>query len=1448
MFTSNLNNITIEEINNDVTINGNLKAININCDQLTTNKLIFSEVVDINTTNVTATNINATKLNNLNIGSHVAAHNKSIVHTGRTLEDESSDNKAVETALGIAYNPAILFPLSFLPSSINPIQLVHTKHLDESLLTKSLFINGQIGLNIEELNNLGSSIISSIGSGILSQLTDGTININVNAFLNNTSTNTLQLRNLSNLITSSALSKITARDSNNNIINNIHYLAPNLFITTDAQGYLINPLNAPFNNFDEWKSWKQGKDAEKILNDLKNTEQDARLTTREAKDGLQDIELVRLETIKLDKPVFDALELKMTEYFSANTAKDILQEEEITSLELRKLDKTIYNADRQNWDLIRNLFPFALSGDIWRRTGVLYLDENGMIRTTSWPSYDIFRLFDDRIGQLMDGQILNRVLGLVGLGVGVATIGGELTSWLSGGAQTIVKDIPKEISDVADLANTSKALADTAKSTADAANSTASFAQTVANAASNVANVLKSAFNVESSQVRYSPLESSEPPQFADNFTFFQNAKVTKAPDNTLPASAGDLKFSAQGLRHTPTLDEKTSETLFQESNPAYILIEGGKYKNNQSLHGGIHFFTNNQMRMQVKESGSIKIGNIEDIEATIASLQSSTFDYNNYYNKSEIDFKTRQLQGVPHQGSQGYAITWNESPSGQTKQNTIKLETTGQDEYIAVQSWVLNELNSYYNKNYIDSTFNNFYTKSETDNLIIINYYDKLYIDEFFYNKTQIQNLNYVNTTSLNDALNTLHTTIQDNFYTKSEANENFYFKSEVDSTINNSLSQYYNKQETENTFYSKTSANNTFYKKNQDLNIGENILYFVNAQHKIRNYNKYNTGHILEYQSMQHEFRGTDGNYTDVYVRDVVLNNNSLTTRLNTIESDVSYVSNDLATNYYTISNINSFNFVNSTNLNNSLSQYYTKNQVDSFNFINSTNLNNSLSQYYTKTQIDSFDYINSTTLNNSITTVNTNLSILSSELTNNYVNVFGAQFINGTKTFTNKIVCMNGDEASLTLSNNITGYGGFASPFVDFLGGYNTDSTPFYNIESYARKAGPPLINCRLSFNRNRGYPIDMYGLTNFFKSVNIKDGLYLSLGNNFNDSMTLSYNSNKSYFDVGTYGLEIRRNDGTGNLTNIINIESTNTMTIFQNTKVLGKTLQLESANNYDGTNNIIFAHNDVSDFTRIKQYTKLDSTSGNAVMAFRFMKPSDHTVTTSDTLCFSNNQVGNNAKLGVGVNIPETTIHLKDVNPTIRFESTFMNSSFQIQAFNSFLYFFRFNGSNYSVISHIDDDGDYIKDSDLNLKKNIEKLNNNKSLQKVLNARTVHYQFKSSEREKIKIGLIAQEELKNNPDCVSAVYIPEQKINHLAINYDDYIIHLIGAVQEIYKRISYSEVKPSIIVKNSELTNTNELLERIEALEKKNHELESMLNDQQKAINTMKKALKEIKKV
>jgi hypothetical protein len=141
-------------------------------------------------------------------------------------------------------------------------------------------------------------------------------------------------------------------------------------------------------------------------------------------------------------------------------------------------------------------------------------------------------------------------------------------------------------------------------------------------------------------------------------------------------------------------------------------------------------------------------------------------------------------------------------------------------------------------------------------------------------------------------------------------------------------------------------------------------------------------------------------------------------------------------------------------------------------------------------------------------------------------------------------------------------------------------------------------------------------------------------------------------------------------------------------------------------------------------------------------------------------------------------------------------------------------------------------GGWTNISDERYKNNIKSLKTESSLKRVLALRPCTYRrnfcekqasVPIEEKEKQHIGFIAQEVKNSNPHCVSEVEDQEVNEKRMGINYNDYIIHLVGAVQEQQKMISALQAETAL--RTSEVKDLqaqvefltikmNELLEKI----------------------------------
>jgi hypothetical protein len=123
-------------------------------------------------------------------------------------------------------------------------------------------------------------------------------------------------------------------------------------------------------------------------------------------------------------------------------------------------------------------------------------------------------------------------------------------------------------------------------------------------------------------------------------------------------------------------------------------------------------------------------------------------------------------------------------------------------------------------------------------------------------------------------------------------------------------------------------------------------------------------------------------------------------------------------------------------------------------------------------------------------------------------------------------------------------------------------------------------------------------------------------------------------------------------------------------------------------------------------------------------------------------------------------------------------------------------------------------------SDERCKKDINDLSTKKSLQRVLKCKPKYYKrilkepkgenpipLRQQDIDRVDIGLLAQEVLEYNPHCVSTWQDDTEdgeKVERLGLAYQDFIIHLIGSVQEQQKQIDTQQAK---IEEQSQAINT-----------------------------------------
>ena len=115
---------------------------------------------------------------------------------------------------------------------------------------------------------------------------------------------------------------------------------------------------------------------------------------------------------------------------------------------------------------------------------------------------------------------------------------------------------------------------------------------------------------------------------------------------------------------------------------------------------------------------------------------------------------------------------------------------------------------------------------------------------------------------------------------------------------------------------------------------------------------------------------------------------------------------------------------------------------------------------------------------------------------------------------------------------------------------------------------------------------------------------------------------------------------------------------------------------------------------------------------------------------------------------------------------------------------------------------------FVSVSDEREKEDIKPLKTTRSLERVLACKPMTYKRKCTDpltteetKNKNHIGLIAQQTCESNPHCVST-WENEEKEERLGIQYNDYVVHLIGAVQEQQKQITSLEA--TVLAQNNKL--------------------------------------------
>jgi hypothetical protein len=112
------------------------------------------------------------------------------------------------------------------------------------------------------------------------------------------------------------------------------------------------------------------------------------------------------------------------------------------------------------------------------------------------------------------------------------------------------------------------------------------------------------------------------------------------------------------------------------------------------------------------------------------------------------------------------------------------------------------------------------------------------------------------------------------------------------------------------------------------------------------------------------------------------------------------------------------------------------------------------------------------------------------------------------------------------------------------------------------------------------------------------------------------------------------------------------------------------------------------------------------------------------------------------------------------------------------------------------------DGNFINASDIELKTNIETINN-EQINNTLNLKTYSYTFKDDPTNKLHFGLIAQEVEENMPNLVinKPNLQDNNSKNYKGVNYLEMIPLLLNIVQKQQKEINLLQTKLNAILKN-----------------------------------------------
>jgi hypothetical protein len=157
-------------------------------------------------------------------------------------------------------------------------------------------------------------------------------------------------------------------------------------------------------------------------------------------------------------------------------------------------------------------------------------------------------------------------------------------------------------------------------------------------------------------------------------------------------------------------------------------------------------------------------------------------------------------------------------------------------------------------------------------------------------------------------------------------------------------------------------------------------------------------------------------------------------------------------------------------------------------------------------------------------------------------------------------------------------------------------------------------------------------------------------------------------------------------------------------------------------------------------------------------------------------------------LNIGFNEGANWGHIVCLQPSVAWKDMYINAA----------YIYAFAYGNYSAVLQV---GGWINVSDEREKTNIRPLKTTRSLERVLSAKTFTYNRKfyldssgndltpQEEKDKSHVGIVAQQVKESNPHCLSTFNsVNCNNEERFGVNYNDYVVHLLGAVQEQQKQI------------------------------------------------------------